>query len=139
MSNYEPIPLEDKTPAYDALVAFLRDRYDDDLRWVADFHTPSYTYDVRYIRDDLKTELSTRRLDIVIHRTMGLFDRAYVEEVYTHLGHARALILQHEKATAVHVYLTDTDGFVVKLRAGVPVTIPADVDEWMDVLFGGEL
>lgn len=126
-----------QTPDYDALTAWLRDRHGDDLRWVADFHTPSYTYDVQYIRDDLKTELSTRQLDIIIHRTMGLFNRAYVEEVYTHLGDAYALVLQHEKATAVHVYLSDMDGFVVKLRSGVPVTLPDDVDAWLDVLYGG--
>lgn len=128
---------DDKTPDYEALVTSLRDRYGDDLRWVANFHTPSYSYDVKYVRPDLKTELSTRRLDIVIHRTMGLFNRAYVEEVYTHLGHANALVLQHEDATAVHVYLSNTNGFVVKLRAGVPVTVPDDVDDWLDVLFEG--
>lgn len=123
-------------PDYDALVAFLTDRYGDQLRWVASFNADNYRYDVRYIRQDLKTELSTHDLDVVIHRSIALFNRPYVEEVYTHLGHARSLVLQHERATAVHVYLGESDGFVVKIRAGNDVSIPGFVDECLDALFG---
>jgi hypothetical protein len=127
---------DDSTPDYDALVTFLLDRHGDGLRWVASFHSDSYTYDVEYIRDDLRTELSTHDLDVVVHRTIGLFNRPYVEEVYTHLGDAQCLVLQHEKATAVHLYLNDTDGVVVKLRAGIEVSLPTFVDECLAALEG---
>lgn len=121
---------------YDALVAFLRDRYDDDLRWVACYDADTYRYDVQYIREDLKTELTTTQLDVVIHRTIALFDRHYVEEVYTHLGDAQSLVLQHEKATAVHIYLNDTDGLVIKIKAGNSIAVPDFVDECLAVLHG---
>lgn len=126
------------TPDYDALVAFLRDRYDDDLRWVACYEADTYRYDVKYIRTDLKTELSSKQLDIVIHRTIALFDRHYVEEVYTHLGDAQSLVLQHEKATAVHIYLNDTDGLVIKIKAGNSIAVPDFIDECLAVLYDEE-
>jgi hypothetical protein len=121
---------------YDALVAFLRDRYDDDLRWVASYNADSYKYKVQYIREDLKTELTNAKLDTMIHRTIALFDRPYVEEVYTHLGHAQSLVLHHEKATAVHIYLGDSDGLVIKIKAGNSITVPDFVEECLAVLRG---
>lgn len=136
MTSHFDIELDRTKPNYDDLVAFLRERYDDDLRWVASFNTDSYRYTVQYIRDDLKTELSTHDLDVVIHRSIALFNRPYVEKVYTHLGDACSMVLQHERATAVHVYLSDTDGFVVKIRAGNDVTIPGFVDECLAALYG---
>jgi len=123
------------TPDYDDLVRFLRDRFDDDLRWVASFNTDSYRYKLRYIRDDLHTELSTRDLDVVVHRSIALFNRPYVEEVYTHLGHARSLILHHERATAVHIYLSDVDGITIKIRAGSEISVPGFVEECLAVLY----
>jgi hypothetical protein len=123
---------------YDALVAFLRDRYDDDLRWVASYDADTYKYKIRYIREDLKTELTTNKLDVMIHRTIALFDRPYVEEVYTHLGHAQSLVLHHEQATAVHIYLNDREGLVVKIKAGNSVAVPDFVDECLAVLRGEE-
>lgn len=126
------------TPDYDALVAFLRDRFDDDLRWVASFNTDSYRYTVQYIRPDLKTELSSHDLMTVIHRSIALFNRPYVEEVYPHLGHARSLVLQHERATAVHIYLGGVDGFVVKIRAGNDVSVPEFVEECLSALYGAK-
>jgi hypothetical protein len=125
-------------PDYDALVAFLRNRFAADLRWVASFDAQSYQYTVQYIRPDLTTELSSHDLDVVIHRTIALFNRAYVEQVYTHLGDARSLVLDHDRATAVHVYLGESDGFVVKIRAGNEVTIPTFVDECLAVLYDTE-
>ena len=126
------------TPDYQALVAHLLDEHDDGLRWVARFDSDSYSYNVEYIRDDLTTELSTHDLDVVIHRTVALFNRPYVEEVYTHLGDAQALVLQHERATAVHLYLSDREGLVIKLRAGIDVTLPQFVDECLAALYGSE-
>lgn len=123
------------TPDYQALVAHLLDEYEDGLRWVACFDSERYSYNVEYIRDDLTTELSTHDLDVVIHRTVALFNRPYVEEVYTHLGDAQCLVLQHERATAVHIYLSDREGLVVKLRAGIDVTLPDFVDECLAVLY----
>ncbi|WP_440991867.1 hypothetical protein [Haloarchaeobius baliensis] len=120
---------------YDALVAFLQERYAEELRWVATFQTTTYRYDVRYIRSDLKTELSTHDLDTVIHRSIALFNRPYLEKVYTHLGHVRSFVLQHERATAVHLYLGGGEGIVIKVRRGASVTLPDFVDECLDVLY----
>jgi hypothetical protein len=126
------------TPDYDALVTFLTERYDEDLRWVASFNTDSYRYDVHYVREDLKTELSSHDLDVIVHRSVALFNRPYVEEVYTHLGHAQSLVLHHERATAVHVYLSDTDGLIVKIRAGNDIGVPSFIEECLGVLYGNE-
>ena len=124
-------------PDYDRLVDHLVDRFGDDLRWVASFDTTRYDYDVRYIRPDLTTELSSRDLDIVVHRSIALFRRPYVEEVYDHLGPARTLVLEHERATAVHVYLSDMTGVIVKIRAGHEVPIPSFTEECLDALYSG--
>ncbi len=123
-------------PDYDALVAYLEDRFEEDLRWIASFNTKTYRYTVQYIRPDLTTELSSHDLDVVIHRTIALFNRGYVEQVYTHLGDAKSLVLDHDRATAVHVYLGKNEGFVVKIRTGNEVTVPTFVDECLAVLYG---
>ena len=123
------------TADYQALVTHLLDRYGDGLRWIACFDSERYRYNVEYIREDLTTELSTHDLDVVIHRTVALFNRSYVEEVYTHLGDAQCLVLQHERATAVHVYLSNREGVVIKLRAGIDVTLPTFVEECLGVLY----
>jgi hypothetical protein len=128
--------LDRTNPDYDALVAFLQDRFEGDLRWVASFNADTYRYEVRYIRPDLTTELSTHDLDVVIHRSIALFNRPYVEQVYTHLGDVRSLVLQHERATAVHLYLDDADGIVVKIRADNEVSVPGFVEECLAVLYG---
>ncbi|WP_267643557.1 hypothetical protein [Haloarchaeobius amylolyticus] len=117
------------SPNYDRLVAYLRDRFDDDLRWVASFDTESYDYAVEYIRPDLRTELSTHEFDTVVHRSIGLFRRPYVESVYTHLGPARTLVVEHERATAVHLYLTDTEGVIIKIKEGNEICLPDFADE----------
>jgi hypothetical protein len=136
MSTETHIETNGRKPNYDALVAFLLERYEDDLRWIASFDTDRYRYDVRYIREDLKTELSNHDFDVVVHRSIALFNRPYVEEVYTHLGHACSLVLQHERATAVHVYLSDTDGLIIKIRAGNEISVPGFIDECLSVLYG---
>jgi hypothetical protein len=100
-------------------VTYLQDRYDESLRWVAASDTNSYRYTVQYVRPDLTTELTEHQLDLAIHRSLGLFSRPNVEAVYRHLGDVQALVLQHELATAVHGYLTESEGFVIKLRSGV--------------------
>jgi hypothetical protein len=123
------------TPDYQVLVTHLLDTHEDGLRWVARFDSERYSYNVEYIRDDLTTELSTHDLDVVIHQTVALFNRPYVEKVYTHLGDAQALVLQHERATAVHIYLSEREGLVIKLRAGIEVTLPGFVDECLAVLY----
>ncbi|MEF8876179.1 MAG: hypothetical protein V5A60_05625 [Haloarculaceae archaeon] len=129
--------LDRTAPDYDALVAYLLEGYGEDLRWIASFDTGSYRYDVRYIREDLKTELSSHQLDVVVHRTIGLFNRPYVEEVYTHLGDAHSLVLQHERATAVHLYLGETEGLVVKIRAGNEIGVPGFVEDCLRELYAG--
>lgn len=127
-----------RTPDYDALVEMLRDRFADDLRWIASFDSTTYDYTVHYIRPDLKTELSTHDFDVVVHRSIALFRRPYVEEVYTHLGHVDSLVLQHDRATAVHLYLTDTTGVIVKIRTPNRITVPDFTEECMRALYPEE-
>lgn len=122
-------------PDYDRLVELLRERFDDGLRWVASFDAAKYNYTIRYIRPNLKTELSSREFDIVVHRSMGLFRRPYIEEVYSHLGAARTLVVEHERATAIHLYLSDTEGVIIKVKAGHDVTLPAFTDDCLAALY----
>jgi hypothetical protein len=125
-------------PDYDNLVAQLQDRFDDGLRWVASFDATRYDYNIHYVRDDLRTELSSHEFDVIVHRSIALFRRPYVEEVYSHLGEARALIVEHERATAVHLYLSETSGVIVKIRAGNEISVPAFTEECTDALFPEE-
>ena len=120
---------------YDRLVDHLQDRYADGLRWVASFDADRYDYTIRYLREDLKTELSSHQFDVVVHRSIALFRRPYVEEVYEHLGPARTLVIEHERATAVHLYLSDTEGVIVKIRAGNEVALPRFAEDCLDALF----
>jgi hypothetical protein len=113
------------TPDYDRLVDYLRDRFADDLRWIASFDTDQYDYTVHYVRPDLTTELSTHEFDVVVHRSIALFRRPYVEQVYSHLGPARTLVVEHDRATAVHLYLSETEGVIIKIRAGNDIGVPS--------------
>jgi hypothetical protein len=113
---------------YASLVAWLRETYGDDLRWTASYDHATYQYTVQYIREDLKTELKSRELDTIIHRSMALFNREHVDDVYFHLGEARSLVVEHERATAVHVYTGEETGVVIKLRHGAEFSFPDFVD-----------
>jgi len=121
-------------PDYDALVSFLTDRFGESLRWVASFDSRRFSYDVRYIRDDLKTELSGLDFDTIVHRSMAVFNRRHVEDVYFHLGDAESLLVEHEEAMAVHLYLDDRRGVVVKIGTGAEVTMPAFREACLDRL-----
>lgn len=123
-------------PQYPEFVSALQERYGDDLRWIASFDSESYAYNVRYVREDLKTDLSDRDLQIIIHRSMAVFNRRHVEDVYSHLGDAQSLVVQHEEATAVHLYLDDRTGIVVKLAAGATVELPTFREQYLDLLYG---
>ncbi|EMA42041.1 hypothetical protein [Halococcus hamelinensis] len=125
-------------PDYDSLTNYLEGRFDDDLRWVASFNATSYDYAMRYIRPDLKTELSGHEFDVVVHRSIALFRRPYVEEVYAHLGPARTLVIEHERATAVHLYLSDITGVIIKIKAGNMITLPTFTDDCLNALFPEE-
>lgn len=122
-------------PDYERLVDHLRGQYGDGLRWVASFDATTYGYRMHYVRSDLRTELSSHEFDVVVHRSIALFRRPYVEEVYSHLGDARALVVEHERATAVHLYLSDTKGIIVKIRAGHEVSLPSFTDDCTAALF----
>jgi hypothetical protein len=122
-------------PNYDSLVSYLRDRFGEDLRWVASFNAKSYDYTIRYVRPDLKTELSNHEFDAVVHRSIALFRRPFVQEVYSHLGPARSLLVEHERATAVHLYITDVEGVIIKIKAGNELAVPTFVDDCLAVLF----
>jgi len=121
-------------PRYDALVDHLRERYGDRLRWVATFDSDRFTYRVRAIRADLETDLSEHQLDTIVHRSMAIFDRDRMDDVYFHLGEVEAMLVQHEVAMAVHLYLEESTGVVVKVERDAEVTMPTQVDEWLDVL-----
>jgi hypothetical protein len=123
-------------PRYDNLVTALRDEFGDGLRWVASFDSDAYSYDVRHIRDDLKSDLSGLDLDTVIHRSMAVFNRDHVEDVYFHLGDATALLVRHEKATAVHLYLSRNRGVVVKLEPDVSFRYPDFLDDCLRTVRG---
>jgi hypothetical protein len=122
------------TPDYDALVSFLTDRFGDSLRWVASFDSVRFTYDVRYIRDDLRTDLSGLDFDTIVHRSMAVFNRRHVEDVYYHLGDARSLLVEHERAFAVHLYLDERRGVVVKVETGASVSMPEFREECLSRL-----
>lgn len=122
-------------PDYDNVLAFLHDRFVDDLRWVASFDTTTYDYQMHYIKPGVETELSDQEFDAVVHRSMALFRRPAVEEAYGHLGSARALVIEHERATAVHIYLSATTGLIIKVRAGSDVTVPAFTEACLDALY----
>lgn len=121
-------------PNYDALVAWLREEYGDDLRWVASFDHRKFSYRVRQIRDDLRNDLSEQELETIVHRTMAVFNRPHVEDVHFHLGDASCLIVQHERATAVHVYLDDHRGVMVKIEPDAGVTVPGFAESCLDRL-----
>jgi len=132
------VDLEGGDPDYERLVTYLLTRYGDELRWIASFDADRYRYDVKYVRDDLRTELTSHQFDVVVHRSIALFNRPYVEEVYTHLGDARSLVLQHDRATAVHIYLSDTDGLIVKIRAGNEIGVPGFIHDCLAALYGAD-
>jgi len=109
---------------YEALVTWLREEFEDDLRWVASFDHRTFSYTVRYIREDLKTELKEHELDTIVHRSLAVYNRSHVEDVYFHLGDAECLVVQHERATAIHLYLDERRGVVIKLEDGATFTMP---------------
>lgn len=124
-------------PAYDAFLDWLRDRFGDDLRWMASFNSETFDYEVRYVREDLKTDLSSLQLEYVIHRSMAVYNRDHLGDVYRHLGDAQSLVVQHERAMAVHLYFDDARGVVVKVSTDATVTTPTFTGNAMAVLFPG--
>ena len=112
------------TRNFEALISYLTDEFGESLRWVATFDSDQYTYRVRHIREDLKTELSGMDLDTIVHRSIAVFNRRHVEDVYFHLGDAQSLLVEHEQALAFHLYLDDRRGVVIKLQTGATVSVP---------------
>lgn len=121
-------------PDYTALIDWLVAEHDESLRWVASFDHRRFKHDVRFVRDDLKTELTEQQLDLIVHRSLAVFNRNHVEDVYAHLGDAQALVVEHERATAIHVYLDDERGVVVKLEPEATVAVPGFAADCRDQL-----
>lgn len=119
---------------YDALLEYLRDEYGEQLRWAASFDSERYTYRIRTIRDDLRTELTEQQLETIVHRSMALFRRDRMDDVYFHLGEAEAMLVQHERGMALHVYLEASRGFAIKFERDAEVTMPTVVDECLAAL-----
>lgn len=122
-------------PALDSFVEWLQERYGDSLRWVASFDSDRFTYKVRYVREDLKTDLTEHQLDVLIHRSMAVYNRRHLEDVYNHLGTARSLVVEHDRAMAVHIYFDGSKGVVVKLSKDASVTTPSFTEDAMAELF----
>ena len=116
-------------PSVDGLVSYLRDRYGDDLRWVADHDSRTYDYRVHHVREDLRNDLTGNQLDHVIHRSLAVYNKRHAEEVYFHLGDADHLSVSYERGMAIHLFLDDTRGLTVMLEPDVPVTLPTMVAE----------
>lgn len=121
-------------PDYAALVSYLTEQHGESLRWVASFDSDRFTYKVRYIRDDLEGDLSGLDFDTIVHRSMAVFNRTHVEDVYFHLGDARSLVVEHERATAIHLYIDERRGVVVKLEPDSDVRLPDFRTECLDRL-----
>lgn len=122
-------------PAFDSFIEWLQEQYGESLRWVASFDSDRFAYKVKYIRDDLKTELTGHQLDVLIHRSMAVYNREHLEDVYNHLGTAQSLVVEHDRAMAVHVYFGGSKGVVVKLRKDASVTTPGFTQDAMAKLF----
>lgn len=122
-------------PQYAALIDWLREEYGDQLRWVASFDSRRHSYSVRYIREDLKTELTTHQFDTIVHRSIAVFNRRHVEDVYFHLGDAEALVARYEEAMAIHLYLSDVTGVVIKLTPDASVTLPDFLETCLERLY----
>ena len=122
-------------PAFDSFVEWLQEQYGESLRWVASFDSDRFAYKVRYIREDLQTELTGHQLDTLIHRSMAVYNRRHLEDVYNHLGTAQSMVVEHDRATAVHVYFRGSKGVVVKLKNDVSVTTPGFTQDAMAKLF----
>ena len=114
---------------FEPLVDHLRDRYGDDLRWVANYNARSYDYRFHHVRGDLKGDLKGIQLDHVIHRSLAVYNKRHAEEVYVHLGEADSLVVRYERGTAVHVFLDDRRGVTVMVEPTVEVALPAFTDD----------
>jgi hypothetical protein len=122
-------------PAFDPFIDWLHDRYGDSLRWVASFDSDTFSYKVRHVREDLKTDLTDHQLQVIIHRLMAVYNRRHLEDVYNHLGTARSLVVEHDRAMAVHLYFEGPKGIVVKLSKEASVTTPSFTEDAMRRLF----
>ena len=118
-----------KKYSLDRLVAFLEERYGDDLRWVANYNSRTYEYRFHHIRDDLTTEFTGNQLDFLVHRSLAVYNKRHAEEVYFNLGEADSLVVDYEHGTALHVFLDDRRGVTIVVEPAVSVTLPDLVDE----------
>jgi hypothetical protein len=112
------------------LVTVLRDRYGDELRWVANYNSDTYAYRVYHVRADLENELTGNQLDYLIHRSLAVFNKRHSEEVYFHLGESEYLLVHYERGTALHVFLDETRGVTIMLEPDVSLTLPNAVEEF---------
>lgn len=110
------------------LTSFLRDEYGSDLRWVANYNSKNYDYDIQFVKASLKNELKGNQLDYIIHRSLAVYNKRHTEEVYFHLGESNYLITDYERGTAFHIFLDDTRGVTIMLEPNIPVTLPAFVE-----------
>jgi hypothetical protein len=108
---------------FDGLVAFLRDRHGEDLRWVANYNSETYDYRFHHVREDVRNELRGNQLDYVVHRSLAVYNKRHAEEVYFHLGEADHLVVDYERGTAYHLFLDDVRGVTIVLEPDVSVAL----------------
>lgn len=106
------------------LVAFLSAEFEADLRWVAVYNAETYDYNFRFIRDDLKTELTGNQLDYLIHRSLAVYNKRHAEEVYFHLGEADSLVVDYDRGRAIHVFLDDVRGVTIMVEPDRSIRLP---------------
>jgi hypothetical protein len=114
------------------LLAFLKESFGEDLRWVANFRADTTQYKFQFVRDDLTDDLRSRDLDNVIHRSLAVFNRRHVDRVYPHLGTSRYVLAEYERGLALHLYLDDARGVAVVLEPDAEVDLPGFVDDCFD-------
>lgn len=117
---------------FEPLVDHLVTTHGDDLRWVANYNSQSFSYEFQFIRNDLKTELTGNQLDYVIHRSLAVYNKRHTEEVYFHLGDAHQLTVNYDKGTAVHVFLDDVRGVTIMVEPDLSLVFPDFVEECRD-------
>lgn len=108
----------------DGLVPYLRKEYGEGLRWVPNYNSETYSYNVHHVRDDARKELQGNQPDYVIHRSLAEYNKRHTEEVYFHLGESNYLVADYERGTAFHGFADDVRGVTTTLEPDIQIRLP---------------